>query len=80
MITFPEKLINTKATEIHGISNRALKDSAEIIAPSLTDIFNFSAASKVFSDDLKVGKIAPVHKSRDKDQLKNYRPISSCLL
>ena len=71
-----EKLINSKATGIHGIPNRALKDSAEIIAPSLTDIFNFSLASNVFPDDLKVGKIAPVHKSGDKDQLNNYRPIS----
>ena len=76
MIKLLEKLINSKATGIHGIPNRALKDSAEIIAPSLTDIFNFSAASKVFPGDLKVGKIAPVHKSGEKDQLNNYRPNS----
>ena len=55
---------------------RALKDCAEHIAPSLTDIFNFSLETKVFSDDLKVGKVAPVHKSGDKDDLNNYRPIS----
>ena len=77
MVKLLEKLINSKATGIHGILNRALKDSAEIIAPSLTDIFNFSLASNVFPDDLKVGKIAPVHKSGDKDQLNNYRPISA---
>ena len=71
-----EKLINSKATGIHGIPNRALKDSDEIIAPSLTDINNFSVASKVFPDDLKVGKTAAVHKSGDKNQLNNYRPIS----
>ena len=76
MIKLLEKLINSKATGIHDIPNRALKDSAEIIAPSLTDIFNFSVASKVFPDDLKVGKIAPVHRSGDKDQLNNYRPVS----
>ena len=46
-----------------------LKDIAEIIAPSLSNIFNFSVASKVFSDDLKVGKIAPVHKSEIKINL-----------
>ena len=73
MATFP----NSKATGIHGkFPNTALKDSAEIITPSFIDIFNFSVASKVFPDDLKVGKIAPVHKSGDKDQLNNYHPIS----
>ena len=71
VIKLLEKLINSKATGIHGIPNRALKDSAEII-----DIFSFSVASKVFPDYLKIGKIAAVHKSGDKDQLNIYRPIS----
>ena len=30
----------------------------------------------MFADDLKVGKIAPVHISGNKDQLNNYRSIS----
>ena len=71
-----KKLVNSKATGIFGIPNRALKDCAEHIAPSLTDIFNFSLETKVFPDDLKVGKVAPVNKSGDKDDLNNYRPIS----
>ena len=70
-----KKLVNSKATGIFGIPNRALKDCAEHIAPSLTDIFNFSPETKVFPDDLKVGKVAPVYKSGDKDDLNNYRPI-----
>ena len=37
-----KKLVNSKAKGIHGIPNRALKECAENIAPSLTDIFNFS--------------------------------------
>ena len=74
VIKLLEKLINSKATGIYGIPNRALKDSGEIIAPSLTDIFNFSLASKVFPDDLKVSKIALAHKSGDKEN--NYCPIS----
>ena len=71
-----KKLVNSKATESFGIRNRALKDCAEHIAPSLTDIFSFSLETKVFPDDLKVGKVAPVYKSKDKDDLNNYRPIS----
>ena len=32
--------------------------------------------TKVFSDDLKIGKVVPVYKSGDKDDLNNYLPIS----
>ena len=32
--------------------------------------------TKVFPDDLKIGKVAPVYNSGDKDDLNNYRPIS----
>ena len=32
--------------------------------------------TKVFPDDLKIGKGAPVYKSGDKDDLNNYLPIS----
>ena len=71
-----KKLVNNKATGIFVIPNRALKDCAEHIAPSLTDIFNFSTETKVFPDDLKVGKVATVYISGDKDDLNNYRPIS----
>ena len=71
-----KKFVNKKATEIFGIPNRALKDCAEHIAPSLTDVSNFSQETKVFPDDLKVGRVAPVYKSGDKDALNNYRPIS----
>ena len=70
-----KKLVNSKATGIFGIPNRALKDCAEAIAPSLIEIFNFSLETKVFPDDLKVGKVAPVYKSGDKDDLNNSRPI-----
>ena len=32
--------------------------------------------TKVFPDDLKVGKVAPACKSGERDNLNNYRPIS----
>ena len=71
-----KKLVNSKATGIDGIPNKALKECAEKIAPSLTDIFNFSIETGVFSDDSKVGRVAPVYKSGEEDDLNNYRPIS----
>ena len=71
-----KKLIKSKATGIHNIPNKILKDSCQVIAPFLTDIFNFSITSKIFPDDLKVGKVSPVQISGDRDDLNNYRPIT----
>ena len=34
------KLVNNKATGVHDIPNRVLKDSVDVIAPFLTEIFN----------------------------------------
>ena len=81
-ITLPEvisvlkKLLNGKATGIDGIPNRALKDSAELIAPSLTDLLNFSISTKTYSGDFEIVKVAPVFKKGEKADLNNYRPIS----
>ena len=41
------KLVNSKATGLDGIPNRALKCCAEVITPSLTFIFNFSVITKI---------------------------------
>ena len=53
-----------------------MKDSYQIIAPFLPDIFNCSISTNTFPDDLKIGKVSPAHKSGDRDDLNNYRPIS----
>ena len=76
MTSLLKKLLNGKATGIDGITNRALKDSAELIAPSLTDFFNFLISTKTYPDDFKIAKVAPVFKKGDKADLNNYRPIS----
>ena len=70
------KLISGKATGLHNIPNRVLKESADIIGPSLTFIFNFSIMSRAFPDDLKMAKVIPAFKGGDRDNLGNYRPIS----
>ena len=71
-----KNFVNSKATGIFGIPDRAFKDCAEHIVPSLSDIFNFLPQTKVFPYDLTVGKVAPLYKSGDKDDLNNCRPIS----
>ena len=66
-----KKLIKSKATGIHNIPNKILKESCQVIALFLTDIFNFSITSNIFPDDLKIGKVSPIHKSGDRDDLNN---------
>ena len=70
-------LVNKKATGVHDIPNRVLKGSVDVIAPFLTEIFNCSLLSKMFPDDLKTGKVAPVFKSGDRDHLNNYYMTNS---
>ena len=74
-----QQMLNGKATGTHGIPNKALKDNTDIIALFLTDIFNFSMETKVFTNDMKVAKVAPFYKSGEKDDLNNYHPISVLL-
>ena len=40
------------------------------------DIFNLSISTKVFPDDLKIVKVAPVYKSGEKENLNNYSPLA----
>ena len=68
-------LIKSKVTGIHNIPNKILKDSYQVIALFLLEIFNCSISANIFPDDLKIGKISPIHKSNDRDNRNNYRPI-----
>ena len=70
------KLKTSKSTGHDGIPNKLLKDASDIIAPSLVHIFNASIMTRIFSNDLKVAIILPIHKSGCKTQCNNYRPIS----
>ena len=69
-------LINNKATGIHDISNKILKDNVSILSPYLEEIFNFSIKTGVFPNEFKIGKVIPIFKSGEKEDLNNYRPIS----
>ena len=76
VLTIITKLANGKATGLHDIPNKALKNCAEKITPSLSYIFNLSVRTRVFPDDFKIAKVVPVFKNGDKGDPGNYRPIS----
>ena len=70
------KLAKGKATGLHDVPSRALKNCAEKITPSLSYIFNLSVRTRVFPDDFKIARVAPVFKNGDIGDPGNYRPIS----
>ena len=67
---------SNKLTGLDKIPAKILKLSAEIIAPSLTYIFNLSLASGIYINEWKRARVTPIYKSEDKTKCENYRPIS----
>ena len=76
IIKIVKKLVNGKATGIHNIPNKVLKDSIDIIAPMLRDIFNLSIMTSSFPDELKILKVVAVHKAGEKEDPFYCRPIA----
>ena len=65
-----------KAPGIDGISIRLLRDTIDVIAEPLANIFNLSLRTAIFPDDWKFAKISPIFKDGTKNECGNYRPIS----
>jgi hypothetical protein len=65
--------LNThKASGLDGLSQKILKMSTYLIAPSLTKIFNKSLSSGMFPTKWKTSKIIPIYKSGAKYDVNNY--------
>ena len=72
-----ENLSTRKATGCDGMQPRILKLIAEELAPSLTRIFNTSIEQGTWLSDWKRGEWVPVNKSNNREEVKNYRPITT---
>lgn len=53
-----------------------LKEHKEILTPVLTKVINQSINESIFPTALKTAIVKPIHKSGDKLQVSNYRPMS----
>lgn len=75
-----EKLIkqlkSNKAPGLDNIGANTLKESVGYIVKPLTYLINKSLENGIFPESLKIAVIKPLHKSGDKRELSNYRPIS----
>ena len=66
-----------KASGCTAISNRVLRETAPVIASSLTHIYNLSLTTATFPSDWKRAIVCPIFKNRgEKSDPSNYRPIS----
>ena len=70
------KLPTHKAAGFDEINPRALKLSAPFIAGPLTHIFNLSLSQACVPRKLKISKVIPIYKKKEKFFPGNYRPIS----
>ena len=65
-----------KSASLDKIPASVLRLSADIIATSLTYIFNLSLDTGVYVDDWKRARVIPIYNSEDRRKCENYRPIS----
>ena len=71
-----QNLDQNKATGPDQLPARILKGTEEVIAPSLTDLFNKSLRLGTLPEDSKLANVVPVYKKDRKDLVENNRPIS----
>lgn len=69
-------MTSNKAVGHDEISVNILKANIDILSDPLQTIFNQSFLSGVFPDELKVGRVVPIYKGDDPNNVENYRPIT----
>jgi hypothetical protein len=69
------RLKPNKCTGFDKIPAKVLRLSADIIAPSITYIFNLSLDTGICVDEWKRAQVITIYKSEDRRKCENYRPI-----
>ena len=65
-----------KSVGLDNIPNKLLKMAADVVVPSLTEIFSQSINTGIFPNDWKEARMSPLFKNGVKSDPNNYRPIS----
>ena len=68
-----------KSSGIDNIDNIILKELEAYLTRPLMLIFNNSLETGIFPEKMKIAKVVPLHKAKNKDETTNYRPISLLL-
>ena len=65
-----------KATGPDKISVKTVKLAASVIDSHLTNIINNDLSNNAFSDSAKLASVGPIYKKDERNEIKNYRPVS----
>ena len=69
--------LKTKKSSGHdGINAILIKEITNEISEPLSHIINTSLTTGIVPNDMKIAKVIPIYKSKEKNLMKNYRPIS----
>ena len=71
------KLLENKKSNVDEVSTTLLKLNSALIAAPIALLFNQSITNGKFPSKLKTANITPIHKSGNKNDVNNYRPIST---
>ena len=70
------KLNKSVGAGLDKLSNRLIRECADLISPHISIIFNCCLATGVFPDDWKLVKVTLIFKQGDRSDMDNCRPIS----
>ena len=65
-----------KATGPDKIPPKIMRLSTNIIDSHLTSIINSDLPKDSFSEDAKTASVRPIFKKKERDKIRNYRPVS----
>ena len=74
LLEIVKELDNNKSSDI---PIRVIKKSAHVICPYLSSYFNHYMTIGHFPDNLKVGKVTPIFKKGNTEDVGNFRPVST---
>ena len=71
-----DSLKNKNSSGHNKITSTFLKNIKSAVVQPLSILINKSLETGIVPDKLKLAKVIPIYKSKDKELLNNYRPIS----
>ena len=71
-----KRLNPKKATGPDKIPVKTVKLAVSVIDSHLTSIIIYNLSNNLFSDSVKLAFYRPIYKKDDRNEIKNYRPVS----